>query len=85
MLAAATPSTAQSQADAAAFKGTECAGQYECVEDQPLMAAEALASLGYPQVVEPQELARQEPAEVAATPSTLRDDCLFGKQKGWQG
>jgi hypothetical protein len=69
MLAAATPSAAQSPADAAALKGTECGGQYECVEDRPLTPAEARASLGYPQVAQPQEQA-PEPAQVAATAPT---------------
>ena len=46
----------------------ECGGQYECVEDRPLTPAEARASLGYPQVA--QEPATQEPAKVAATPTT---------------
>ena len=48
--------------------GTQCGGQYECVEDRPLTPAEARASLGYPQVAQPQEPAPQEPAKVAATP-----------------
>jgi hypothetical protein len=47
--------------------GTDCGGQYECVEDRPLTPAEARASLGYPQVVKSQESARQEPAQIAAT------------------
>jgi hypothetical protein len=46
----------------------ECGGQYECVEDRPLTSAEARASLGYPQVAQPQGPASQEPAKVAATP-----------------
>ncbi len=46
----------------------ECGGQYEGVEDRPLTPAEARASLGYPQVAEPQE-----PAQVAATePKTTK-------------
>jgi hypothetical protein len=48
----------------------ECGGQYECVEDRPLTPAEARASLGYPQVAQPQEPTRQDQARVAATPST---------------
>jgi hypothetical protein len=48
----------------------ECGGQYECVEDRPLTPAEARASLGYPHVAQPQEPTRQDPAKVAATPST---------------
>jgi hypothetical protein len=45
----------------------ECGGQYECVEDRPLTQAEARASLGYPQVAQPQESAPQEPPKVAVT------------------
>lgn len=48
----------------------ECGGQYECVEDVPLTPAEARASRGYPHVAQPQERPRQDPAKVAATPST---------------
>jgi hypothetical protein len=70
ILAAATPSGAQSPADAPTFKGTECGGQYECVEDRQLTQAEARASLGYPQVAQPQEPAPQEPAKVAVTQPT---------------
>jgi hypothetical protein len=66
MFAATTPSAAQSPDDAVALKGNECGGQYECVEDRPLTPAEARASLGYPQVAQPQERVL-EPAQVAAT------------------
>jgi len=69
MLAAATPSAAQSPDDAVALKGKECGGQYECVEDRPLTPAEARASLGYPPVAQLQEPPREEPAKVAATPN----------------
>ena len=48
----------------------QCGGQYECVEDVPLTPAEARASLGYPQIAHPQETGPEEPAKVAATPST---------------
>ena len=71
LLAATTPSAAQSPADAAAFKGMQCGGQYECVEDRPLTPAEARASLGYPHVAESQEPARQETATMAATEPTI--------------
>jgi hypothetical protein len=59
----------QSGPQATPLTAMECGGQYECVEDRPLTPAEARASLGSPQVVEPQEAARQEPAKVAATPA----------------
>ena len=66
------PASAQQggSAQATMQPGTECGGQYECVEDRPLTPAEARASLGYPQVAQPQEPTRQDPAKVAATPST---------------
>ena len=51
-----------------AASAIECGGQYECVEDRPLPLAEARASIGYPQVAEPQEPA-QDPAKVATTQS----------------
>lgn len=70
MIAAATPGAAQGPADPAAFKGTECGGQYECVEDRPLTLAEARASQGYPQVAQPQEPVRQEQAKIDATQPT---------------
>jgi hypothetical protein len=47
---------------------SECGGQYECVEDRPLSLPEARASIGYPQVAEPQEPV-QDPAKVATTQS----------------
>ena len=59
----------QSRSSQATLQPTiECGGQYECLEDRPLTPAEARASLGYPQVA--QEPATQEPAKVAATPTT---------------
>jgi hypothetical protein len=66
MLAAATPSAAQSRADAVALKGMQCGGQYECIEDRPLTDAEARASRSHPQFANPQEA-----AQVAATPPTV--------------
>jgi hypothetical protein len=71
MLAAATPSAAQSPVDAAALKGMQCGGQYECVEDRPLTPAEARASLGYPHAAESQQPSRQDTATVAATKPTI--------------
>jgi hypothetical protein len=49
----------------------ECGGQYECIEDRPLTAAEARASLGYPHAAQPQEPARQETAKASAPESTI--------------
>jgi len=65
MLAAATPSAAQSPDDAVALKGMQCGGQYECIEDRPLTDAEARTSHSHPQFVNPQEA-----AQVLATPPT---------------
>lgn len=65
MLAAATPSAAQSPDDAVALKGMQCGGQYECIEDRPLSDAEARASRSHPQFVQ-----SQEPAHAVTTLST---------------
>jgi hypothetical protein len=59
------PTSAEQDVAATAI---ECGGQYECVEDRPLSLAEARASIGYPQVAQPQEPV-QEPAKVATTQS----------------
>jgi hypothetical protein len=58
MLAASSPSAAQSPSDAQAHGGVECGGQYECIEHTPLTPAEARASRGHPQFVEPQDTAQ---------------------------
>ena len=73
MLTASVGSAAAQQGEpskATRQPAIECGGQYECVEDRPLTPAEARASLGYPHVAQPQEVAPKEPAKVAATPST---------------
>jgi hypothetical protein len=69
LLAASAGSSAAQQSPSDLHAGMQCGGQYECIEDRPLTPAEARASLGYPQVAQPQERA-VEPAQVAATIST---------------
>jgi hypothetical protein len=56
----------QTGSEPAVQPSMQCGGQYECVEDRPLTPAEARASRGYPQVAEPQEVAK-DPAKVATT------------------
>ena len=50
----------------AAQPGTQCGGQYECVEDRPLTPGEAQASRSHPQ-----NMQQQEPAQVATTRQTV--------------
>jgi hypothetical protein len=48
-----------------AQSGTQCGGQYECVEDRPMTPVEAQASRNHPQNAE-----AQDPKQIAAAQST---------------
>jgi hypothetical protein len=61
----------------AAQPGTQCGGQYECVEDRPMTPSEAQASRSHPQNTEPQE-----PKQVATARPTAPGPSADGKREG---
>ena len=77
LLAASGGSTAAQQSRSDVHAGMQCGGQYECIEDRPLTEAEARASRGHPQFVQPQE-----PAQVAATRPTASASVVEQRKEG---
>jgi hypothetical protein len=64
----------------AAQPGTQCGGQYECVEDRPMTPAESQDSRSHPH-----NAAQQDPKQVAAARPTAGKPPADEKREGTSG
>jgi hypothetical protein len=64
----------------AAQPGTQCGGQYECVEDRPMTPAESQASRSHPH-----NAAQQNPKQVATAEPTAGKSEADDKREGTSG